>query len=160
MGRLGYRGRAAVVARALVPATPDAPRRRPGRPPVELGLNLVMPVQFFADAGATFRTGEKRLMLAVLADAIHILLRDAAAPGRRRQQLFVEAESWLGSEDGTWPFSFVNVCEALGLNPSYVRQRLARCRTARREPSSHAAAGAAAGESSLDGSLTPAAQAS
>jgi DNA-binding transcriptional regulator YdaS (Cro superfamily) len=128
MARLGYRGREAAVTRALAPPREPAEPKRRGRPPVELSLNLVMPVQFYPDAGAACRAGEKRLMLAVLADAIDSLLRGATATSERRRRLCAEAEAWFQSDDVVWPFSFVNLCEALGLDPSYVRQRLARCR--------------------------------
>ena len=103
------------------------PRRRPGRPPIHLSasLNLVMPSQFypqFPNEGTL--PGEKRLMLAVLADAVDILLKGDARDARSRR-LLVETAQWVRADDDG-PFSFVNVCEALGLNPSCLRRGLVR----------------------------------
>ncbi len=67
---------------------------------------------------------EKRLMFAVLEDAIasfqkYVLARDSGG-----KALFHEAEDWILEESSDWLFSFENICEVLGLNPSYVRQGL------------------------------------
>lgn len=67
---------------------------------------------------------EKRLMLAVLDDAIAVLEAFAASGGRRRRRLAIEVEEWIAEEDVLWPFSFVNVCEELGLDVECVRARL------------------------------------
>jgi hypothetical protein len=67
---------------------------------------------------------ERFLMLAVLQDAITCLEKYAAFGSRGNKRLFDEARDWIVSEDGDWLFSFNNVCEAVGLNPGYVRRRL------------------------------------
>ena len=114
------------------PATPPPPRRRRGRPPIHLSLslNLVMPSQFFPERGDG--PGERRLMRAVLKDALAVLFKYEATQDRRGLRLLAEAQHWLESDDADWPFSFVNVCDALGLEPSCVRERVARCRAAQR----------------------------
>ena len=129
------------------PATPPPPRRRRGRPPIHLSLslNLVMPSQFFPERGDG--PGERRLMRAVLKDALAVLFKYDATQDRRGQRLLAEAQHWLESDDAYWPFSFVNVCDALGLEPSCVRERVARYRAAQRArpgASRGAAAGSAA----------------
>jgi hypothetical protein len=68
---------------------------------------------------------ERRLMLAVLIDAIHGYQRGregrrVGAPGRAWRA----ERSWLRSEDRSSPFSFTNICDALGLDPGYVRRRV------------------------------------
>ena len=68
---------------------------------------------------------EKRLMLAVLEDAIGLFCRHRHAQGRRRRRV-AEAVIWLWSDSRDGPFAFVNVCEALGLDPLYVRAGLVR----------------------------------
>jgi len=35
-----------------------------------------------------------------------------------------EAERWFSSDDSRWLFSFVAVCDALGLETEYVRKKL------------------------------------
>jgi hypothetical protein len=113
----------------------DGPRpvhapKRVGRPPIEvaIGLNLVMPAQWFPDRGAQARLQpEKRLMLAVLEDVVDILVRYRGGC-ERKQQLRREAEEWVDSDDRESPFAFLNLCDALGLEPDCVRRGLARFR--------------------------------
>jgi hypothetical protein len=69
---------------------------------------------------------EKRLMLAVLEDAVDCFQENLSAEGGRRKMLFDDAEQWIRAKDGDWVFSFDHICEALGFNPAYVRQGLLR----------------------------------
>lgn len=71
---------------------------------------------------------EKRLMLAVLEDAIMSLQKYALGKSRREKLLFREAEEWILESGSEWPFSFENICDALGLSPDYIRYGLARLR--------------------------------
>ena len=66
------------------------------------------------------RIGELRLMAAVLEDAIHVLRK------RPRSRAGREAREWLHSVDRSWPFSFERICEALSLEPEYIRMGLYR----------------------------------
>lgn len=68
---------------------------------------------------------EHRLMRAVLEDAVHMVQKYAQMPGRRAQRLFRESRAWLWSNDDVWPFSAVNICEALGVDVDYLRRGLA-----------------------------------
>ncbi|MBI4516790.1 MAG: hypothetical protein HY699_13345 [Deltaproteobacteria bacterium] len=70
--------------------------------------------------------GEKRLMLAVLEDAISCFQKYAGASKGRRHRLFNEAQDWLLDTDGSWPFSFEGICQTLDLNPDYLRDGLMR----------------------------------
>jgi len=129
-----------VALPASEPAAPPPPPRRRGRPPIHLSLslNLVMPSQFFPEAGDGPAPGEKRLMRAVLKDALELLFKWDGTEDRRGRRLLAESQRWLGSDDTRWPFSFLNVCDALGLDPSCVQKRLARCLAARRAQRMHA----------------------
>jgi hypothetical protein len=71
----------------------------------------------------------KRLMLAVLLDAIRSF--QAAAEGVRKsaQRRFEDAETWLFDENGDGPFSFESICEELLIDPQYLRSGLIRWRT-------------------------------
>ena len=91
-----------------------------------------MPSQFFPERGDGPQPGERRLMRAVLVDALELLFKCEAAQDARGRRLFAETERWLASDDTRWPFSFLNVCDALGLVPSCVRKGVARCLAARR----------------------------
>jgi hypothetical protein len=93
----------------------------------------VLPAQFYdgvrIDASLQ---AEKRLMLAVLEDAVGTFQKYTGATGRRAQRLFAEVEEWFASDDTDWPFTFVNICEALGLEPHYVRRGLSLWRDRQR----------------------------
>ncbi len=69
---------------------------------------------------------EKRLMLAILDDALGCFKNSMFAQGRRQATLFRDADSWILRENNDWLFSFENVCETLGIEPAYLRQKLLR----------------------------------
>lgn len=71
---------------------------------------------------------EKRLLLAVLEEAVVTFQRYVTSPRRRGQRLFREAEEWIVSDDVSWACSFRNVCDVLGFNVEYLRQGLLRWR--------------------------------
>ena len=73
---------------------------------------------------------ERRLLLAVLVDAIVRFQRLASAPPGVRRRELLEAERWIRSDDHVWPCSFVNVCEALDLAHAPLRRALLRWRAA------------------------------
>jgi hypothetical protein len=86
----------------------------------------ILPVQFFPPRSGVQLIPEARLMGAILADAVQVYLDDTAAGGRRR--VLADVEEWLASEDTTSPFSFRNVCDALGLDHLAARDALRRRR--------------------------------
>lgn len=67
---------------------------------------------------------EQELMLAVLCDAIECILKYCAEPLPVRARLYEEAQEWVFAQDDKAPFSFLNVCDGLNLNPEYVRRGL------------------------------------
>ena len=69
---------------------------------------------------------EKRLMLAVLEDAVGCFQKYIFARDGKGKASFREAKEWIVEEDSDWLFSFENICEVLGFNPQYVRQGLMR----------------------------------
>ena len=69
--------------------------------------------------------GERELMRAVLEDAIHCLAGETG-PSRERPQLAAEAREWLVSGDTWWPYSFENICDAIGFDADSLRERLLR----------------------------------
>jgi hypothetical protein len=104
------------------------PRRRPGRREIlEEEFDPVMPAQWFADAGrAAAIQPEKRLMFAVLSDAVDIVMTAPGSTNVRRRMLFHETVAWIRSDDREWPYSFLNLCESLGFEPGRLRAGLAR----------------------------------
>ncbi len=79
--------------------------------------DVTLPVQFYEGARrAQSLCGERRLMLALLADAVSCLLAVNTRSGRLRQQ----ARDWIAGR-GASLVSFRDVCEALGLHPDATR---------------------------------------
>jgi hypothetical protein len=72
---------------------------------------------------------EKRLALAVLADAVRQI--------REGDHRATDDEAWLASPAVDDPFAFVRICEVLGLDPDHLRRGLRRMH--RRAPHAHAA---------------------
>jgi hypothetical protein len=60
----------------------------------------------------------------VLAQAKEDLGRFRGAPDRVGREMYRDAYSWVASNDFAWPYSFLNVCEALGLSPEGQRTEL------------------------------------
>jgi hypothetical protein len=63
-------------------------------------------------------------MRAVLDDAITCYQKQFVPHTRRERRLAQEAEAWFFNNDDRWPFSFVNICRALALEPEYLRRGL------------------------------------
>lgn len=68
--------------------------------------------------------GERRLMLAVLIDAIRNLAHDRTGLAPRPRADWLRDREWMRRDDPSDPFSFVSICTALNLDPSYVRRRV------------------------------------
>jgi hypothetical protein len=78
--------------------------------------------------GRTADTPERRLISAILRDAIDCYLRDCLKRNRHRKRSFREAEEWFFKADGYDVFSLENVCSILNIDPGYVRRTLLQCR--------------------------------
>lgn len=82
------------------------------------------------------RSGEERLMLAVLEDAIDSFFKYFRATGEIGKQIFKETSAWIFETNSEWVFSFENVCDRLGISWSCLRQELSRgVRAQRARPS-------------------------
>lgn len=68
--------------------------------------------------------GELALMRAVLSDAIDCYRKLFITKNWRTQRLGNEAMAWFAANDEHWPFSFINICRALALDPDYIRRGL------------------------------------
>jgi len=71
-------------------------------------------------------TPELHLMLAILEDAIACYLKTLKRPRQNPEILARQAEYWIRLEDWDSPFSFNNICEALGMDPAALRDRVLR----------------------------------
>src|SRR5688572_29395137 len=95
----------------------------------ELPPAAVLPEQFHGSPlNMNAARGEVALMRAVLEDAIECFQKQSGKSGRRAQRLAREAEEWLLNDDQRWPFSFLNICHVLGIDPGYIRRGLKQWR--------------------------------
>jgi hypothetical protein len=75
----------------------------------------------FVDALPT--DGERRLMLAVLIDAIRTLsIPQQPDSHPHLYRAWLKELAWVQSNDHNYTFSFVNICGALGFDADYVRR--------------------------------------
>jgi hypothetical protein len=68
----------------------------------------------------------KRLMLAVLSDAVRCFLAYADARDPAARLRFVEAQAWILDHKAEGPFAFVTICESLGIEPNCLRNGIRR----------------------------------
>ena len=89
------------------------------------GYDVVLPSQFHDIWPRTrFLSSERALALAVLSRVVVDLQKFRRARRRRQQRMYMEAYQWVASETCDWPYSFVNLCEMLGLSPEALRAGL------------------------------------
>jgi hypothetical protein len=74
-------------------------------------------------------SSEKRLMLAVLRDALDCYQKYVFAYDRVGRELFNEAAAWIACTDANGLFSFQNISETLDIEPEYFRRGLAEWQT-------------------------------
>jgi len=94
--------------------------------------DCLLPVQYFENFHRKVQTEpEKRLMLAVLDNALACFQKHFSSRGGRGLRLFRETEEWIFRGDNSEPFSFANICEVVGFDPEYVRRGLLKWREKR-----------------------------
>jgi len=85
----------------------------------------ILPEQFYEVWCCTkTTTPERELAVSVLCQAALDLAKCRNAPKGRKRRLYREAYQWVLSDDRSWPFSFVNLCDLLNLSPPYLRRQL------------------------------------
>ncbi len=89
------------------------------------GSDLILPCQYFDISGGHSLSGEQRLMLALLTDAINVYQKGVLSRRINARRLYVDAERWILADDDTcgW-LSFPTVCEALGIHTGLLRRRI------------------------------------
>ncbi len=90
-----------------------------------VGLHQILPCQYFDLSGGHRLTGEQRLMLALLADALNVYQQGVVSRSTRKRLLYIDAERWIMAGDrANHAFSFETVCDALEINPAVLRRRM------------------------------------
>ncbi|HEV8714776.1 MAG TPA: hypothetical protein VGX03_18345 [Candidatus Binatia bacterium] len=85
--------------------------------------DIMLPEQFAALQRKPLQR-EKRLLLALVEDAVQCFQTYLFAQRLQERGLFQEAEEWINCTDSEWFCSFENVCELLGFHPAYLRDAL------------------------------------
>jgi hypothetical protein len=84
----------------------------------DLTTDPLLPSQYYGSIRAGRFSSEQRLMLAVLIDAINLVLQE------NRDSAAKEASSWIFASGVARWVSFDFACDALGLHPEWLRERL------------------------------------
>jgi hypothetical protein len=71
-----------------------------------------------------YETSQRELAAGVLKQAEQDLRSFHSAASPIERELYLDAYRWVMSDDCSWPFSFLGVCESLQLVPEQVRQDL------------------------------------
>lgn len=87
-----------------------------------LASDVMLPTQFWVQGADGRFEPEKRLMVAVLEEALATLLRPCDSRSQAGRQVAVEAIHWIRSDDRSSPFSFATICDVLGLDADRVRE--------------------------------------
>ena len=84
-----------------------------------------LPSQFYGNGGLSRQLeGEKRLMLAILKDAVECLEKYRGVRSSSSRELYQNALEWIEDKGTDWLFSFNNICDLLGFDPDYLRDFL------------------------------------
>lgn len=84
-----------------------------------------LPSQFYGTRGLPRQLeGEKRLMIAILRDAVECLEKYRGARNSSGKELYQNALEWVEDRSTGWLFSFTNICDLLGFDPQYLRDHL------------------------------------
>ena len=71
-----------------------------------------------------FETSQKELAAEILKQAALDLRRFNGATSGVEREFYLDAYRWVMSDDCSWPFSFLNVCQLLNLAPETIREEM------------------------------------
>ena len=71
-----------------------------------------------------FETSRKDLADGILKQAALDLRRFHGATSGLEREFYLDAYRWVTSDDSSWPFSILNVCQALNLAPETAREEV------------------------------------
>jgi len=87
--------------------------------------DVFLPSQFYGAGGLSRKLeGEKRLMIAVLKDAVECLEKYRGSRSSTGRSNYDNAIEWVMDNSTDWLFSFTNICDLLGFDPEYMRDVL------------------------------------
>jgi hypothetical protein len=87
--------------------------------------DIFLPSQFYGSGGLSRKLeGEKRLMIAILKDAVECLEKYREARTGLGRVQYQNAIEWVEDTGTEWLFSFTNICDLLGFDAHYLRASL------------------------------------
>ena len=87
--------------------------------------DIFLPSQFYGNGGLSRKLeGEKRLMIAILKDAVECLDKFRGSRSSAGKISYQSAIDWVQDSDTDWLYSFTNICDLLGFDPDYKREQL------------------------------------
>jgi hypothetical protein len=93
-------------------------------------IHVILPVQYLRQAGVRLAEPEKRLALAVLQTVVYDCnAATERADGRarvRKRRAYERAMAYVASCDRSWPYSFENLCDTIGVDARYLRRGIER----------------------------------
>ncbi len=92
----------------------------------------ILPTQYHGQRHDHRFEGERNLLFAILDDAVKCYLDYCEDRSILKRINYVEANDWIYSDKDRGPFSFVNLCETLGIDYQSLRRGLRRQRARRR----------------------------
>jgi hypothetical protein len=82
------------------------------------------------------KTGEIGLAIAVIQHAMHEYAVFSIQTSHRADRLTHEAKEWLLSQERGWPFSFLNLCDYVGIDADAFQREFRRIAHAKDSPAS------------------------
>src|SRR5215471_16031442 len=90
---------------------------------VLLQPDIILPTQYYGSLGGV-KSGEKRLILAMLVNAINDLQSWRGMGSARKRRNCSEAALWVNNRGTCHPFSFDSVCDNLEIDSELLRSHL------------------------------------
>lgn len=87
----------------------------------------------------SLESGESRLALAILEDALRCAVRHAESPLPTQRQEAAEALEWIRSDEHHYWLAFEPICQRFELDPGWIRLQVARQLHAAPRSAAHAA---------------------
>ncbi len=124
----------------------SAPVPQDGTPKLDEILDRIGPEFVFVDPRQAplyhreaLESGESRLALAILEDALRCAVRHAESSLPRQREEAREALAWIESTEDDYWLAFEPICQRFSIDPQWVRSQVARILEISAQPSPRAA---------------------
>jgi hypothetical protein len=93
-------------------------------------IHVMLPVQYLRRAGERLAEPERRLALAVLETVMYdcraVAVRGDGRGRAATRKEYKRAVAYVASRDRSWPYSFENLCETVGVDAACMRRAIER----------------------------------